>query len=210
MGIFDFLFKKKRKKKSNDEVSSIPPTRSVLKKPDTPTNEQRLPKKARFVTDKSLVEVQHVVEKPEPVFQGVLGDMYDDLLARGSKPVREIAIQEITPDHYIEASKVPQVYYPSEADLESHAASVVDTQITEVDDDCVIALFDFNARSEREMSISKGDIITVQKRQGTWIFGSKPCNTVQSRRHTRGPPQSTVHSEYGWVPVAFVTKFTTS
>jgi hypothetical protein len=209
MGIFDFLFKRKKKKKFNDEVNSIPPTRSVLKKPNTPMNEQKVPKKARFVTEKSLVEVHHVVEKPEPIFQGLLGDMYDDLLARGSKPVREIAIQEITPDHYIEASRVPQVYYPNEADLESHAASVVDTQVTEVDDDCVIALFDFNARSEREMSISKGDIITVQKRQGTWIFGSKQCSKAQTRRHQRGPPQSSNHLEFGWVPVAFVTKFTT-
>ncbi|KAJ3096885.1 hypothetical protein HDU97_005458 [Phlyctochytrium planicorne] len=70
----------------------------------------------------------------------------------------------------------------------------------------VIALHAFAKRSGKEMSLDKGDVIVVHKRQGTWIYGTKV-----RRRALEGvtdkKDEGKVEKEVGWIPVAFVAKY---
>ncbi|KAJ1564897.1 hypothetical protein HK096_005649 [Nowakowskiella sp. JEL0078] len=136
--------------------------------------------------------------------------------------------------------RIPKVYFPPQADVQSQMGSVVgdlneeeiealilgakDTVSTTNSDltsnepkqaDLVIAVHDFTARSVKEMGLSKGDVITVRKRQGTWMYGTKIIcvenesgNADGIDRFRRGPPQK--DGSVGWIPNAFVTKYVTS
>ncbi|KAJ3401600.1 hypothetical protein HDV05_000359 [Chytridiales sp. JEL 0842] len=114
----------------------------------------------------------------------------------------------------------------------------------ELHDDFVVAMHAFAARSAKEMTMLKGDIIYVHKRQGTWIYGTKiPPKTPDSTPSTEetlptetnsssskqsnsfrnifrknsgkdeGEPNAAGNEgeaeklEMGWIPVAFVTKY---
>ncbi|KAJ3197635.1 hypothetical protein HK101_002063 [Irineochytrium annulatum] len=106
---------------------------------------------------------------------------------------------------------VPSVYFPPQADVASEIGTVVegaaatagavtgaDYAIPGVvaagvgegplvgvppDAEMVIALHAFAARSQKEMSLAKGDVVVVHKRQGTWIYGTKA-----KRRSKDDPP----------------------
>ncbi|KAJ3037046.1 hypothetical protein HDV00_002114 [Rhizophlyctis rosea] len=143
------------------------------------------------------------------------------------------------------AVKMPEVYVSQEADVESQMGSVVGVSESLVglpkEVDMVYAIHDFTARSAKEMSLAKGDVITVRKRQGTWIYGTKvprsktpgggagagqqAANAANNKSFTdrfrRGPPQAggggAGESQsggaagetpaVGWIPMAFVAKF---
>ncbi|KAI8906006.1 hypothetical protein EDD86DRAFT_211308, partial [Gorgonomyces haynaldii] len=108
----------------------------------------------------------------------------------------------------LEANKrMPQVYV-QEDDAASCVASMVDSNhdlslltINPDSRDLVIALYPFNSRSAKEMSLNPGDIIQVRKRQGTWIYGTK-INKRQQMANGIVTPEV-----QGWAPVAFVTKY---
>ncbi|KAJ3050099.1 hypothetical protein HK097_008922 [Rhizophlyctis rosea] len=136
------------------------------------------------------------------------------------------------------AVKMPEVYVSQEADVESQMGSIVGVTESLVglpeEVDMVYAIHDFAARSAKEMSLAKGDVITVRKRQGTWIYGTKVPRTKTSLslpnnasnnndkasssfadRFRRGPPQGGAAGkgaaedapQVGWIPMAFVAKF---
>lgn len=197
----------KSKFKSKKQV--VISTHTKIDKPSalkSPNSTPAVPKKARFATDLPLIQVEPS-KTQEPIIRGFLADMYHDLLCR-SKSVEKVAIMEMGPYVYAHDSRMPEVYCP-DVDAESHAASVVDSEASMIDEDRVIALFEFSARSAREMSLVKGDIVSVQKRAGTWIYGQKIKSNSKQRsdmRYRRGPPQPGLG--VGWIPVAFVTKFT--
>ncbi|KAJ1562384.1 hypothetical protein HK096_010512 [Nowakowskiella sp. JEL0078] len=139
--------------------------------------------------------------------------------------------------------RIPKVYFPPQADVQSQMGSVVgeldadeiEALILNAKDtistasgansdstnngprqaDLVIAVHDFTARSTKEMGLCKGDVVTVRKRQGTWMYGTKIISAEVENgegegadRFRRGPPQK--GSMVGWIPVAFVTKYVTS
>ncbi|KAI8911981.1 hypothetical protein DFJ77DRAFT_542203 [Powellomyces hirtus] len=142
--------------------------------------------------------------------------------------------------------KNPAVYVAGgEGDAESQIGSVVGTTESLVgvlptatrNLDLVYAIHDFGARSAKEMSLRKGDVMEVKKRHGTWIYGTKFTRRSKSvdtglaatdpalkDRFRRGVPQDDANNnnnnnsnnsntsreekpEVGWIPMAFVAKF---
>ncbi|KAJ3258358.1 hypothetical protein HK103_003646 [Boothiomyces macroporosus] len=201
------------------EKTNQKPAMTVAKK-EIVKNKPQQPRKARFTSNDPMVNLspENKQVQETPVIEGYLGSMYHDILATSQSPVKQVAIKSVP--LALSNARTPQVYFPPEADSESHAASVVDSEassVMETEEERVIALHDFDARSDIELSIRKGDIIMVRKRQGTWIFGrilkshavisgSQEQNPLRFRR---GPPQPQHKKEtnYGWIPAAFVTKY---
>ncbi|KAJ3273761.1 hypothetical protein HDV01_003888 [Terramyces sp. JEL0728] len=201
----------------NVEAEKVQKAMPVAKKEIVKNKQQ--PRKARFTSNDPMVNLspENKPVQESPVIEGYLGNMYHDILATSQSPVKQVAIKSVP--FGMSNAKTPQVYFPPEADSESHAASVVDSEassVMETEEERVIALHDFDARSDIELSIRKGDIIMVRKRQGTWIFGRilKSHAVISGGqdqnplRFRRGPPQPQSKKDgYGWIPAAFVTKF---
>ncbi|KAJ3072879.1 hypothetical protein HDU98_002741 [Podochytrium sp. JEL0797] len=134
----------------------------------------------------------------------------------------------------------PLVYFPPQADVESEVGSVVGDSEPSLSHhlagkDLVFALYKYDARETKEMSLEKGDVIEVFKRVGNWIYGAKVTSeprsggisgdangfaTWQHKRQTRiaglrhasslNNPTSSVGkngNEIGWIPNSFVAKF---
>ncbi|KAI8846116.1 hypothetical protein BC829DRAFT_419448 [Chytridium lagenaria] len=127
---------------------------------------------------------------------------------------------------------VPTVYFPPQADVSSEVASVVEGEnvVAKQPDpnefavkgvvvgagkedgagaEMVIALHAFVARSGKEMSLAKGDVVVVHRRQGTWIYGTKARRKTED---AEGGEEATANGdgkkpEMGWIPVAFVAKY---
>ncbi|KAJ3102158.1 hypothetical protein HDU96_009723 [Phlyctochytrium bullatum] len=62
---------------------------------------------------------------------------------------------------------------------------VVDTAGLPPDVEMMIALYPFSARSEKEMSLSKGDVIAIHKRHQTWIYATKLRKLPRRSRRRR-------------------------
>ncbi|KAJ1553504.1 hypothetical protein HK405_007719 [Cladochytrium tenue] len=74
--------------------------------------------------------------------------------------------------------------------------------------DRVVALHSFAARSTKEMSLAKGDIVTVHKKSGTWIYGTKLSSATSGSLPQQQQQQDAAdqQKELGWIPVAFVAR----
>ncbi|KAI8902508.1 hypothetical protein BC833DRAFT_573073 [Globomyces pollinis-pini] len=211
------------------DASTGTPKQPVQTPIDSPKTQSKKPKdgdkkgKVSFASvDSPMVTVRGNTENgntdkenQDPEAQSeYLGKMYEDILLSRDSSIRDVKVKTV-PQNSLNGLS-PQVFFPIEADLQSQAASVVDSEASSFveEEERVVALYDFEARSEREMSFKKGDIIIVRKRQGTWIFGKivKANRSISDQsRFRRGPPQSSssqTNVVAGWVPVAFVTKFT--
>ncbi|KAI9092617.1 hypothetical protein DFS34DRAFT_632499 [Phlyctochytrium arcticum] len=169
-----------------------------------------------------------------------LSSLYPDIFA-----TNQIVSEPVQPHKAVPRN--PAVYVPDgDGDAESQMGSVVGASESLVSvvhshskADLVYAIHDFAARSSKEMSLLKGDVIEVRKRQGTWIYGTKlqrkrkgdgtlvpsaspsppPQNSTAKGfvdRFRRGPPQQqapqpqvgpALKPEVGWIPMAFVAKF---
>ncbi|RKP02201.1 hypothetical protein CXG81DRAFT_18101 [Caulochytrium protostelioides] len=157
------------------------------------------------------------------------------------------------------AARTPAVYYSPDADAESHVGSVVGGLSViagasgvsglralaassgavgttggaagSIPPEMVIAIHNFKARSAKELSLTKGDILAVRKRQGTWIYASRltpdrsgddaavaaaSSSAATSRakapgRLVRGIPAelkaASTAPKMGWIPMAFVAKY---
>ncbi|KAJ3280295.1 hypothetical protein HK104_000771 [Borealophlyctis nickersoniae] len=166
-----------------------------------------------------------------------LSSLYPHIFASESSQLWGVPVQKVALTSGPTQVRTPEVYVSPEADVESQMGSVVGVSESLVGlpptADMVYAIHDFAARSAKEMSLTKGDVVTVRKRQGTWIYGtkvprSKPSPTTADSssnpaskdnkdtnnnksfadRFRRGPPQAASSpAEVGWIPMAFVAKF---
>ncbi len=155
--------------------------------------------KARFAsTETPLIQVHEMsdIESTVTSVDGDLGQMYSNLVGTKSNLFDSVEIKSVSKHSQETEKKHPQVFLYPEADIESQVASMVGSVITNAPSrDLVIALYDFQARSAKELSITRGDILAVRKRQGTWIYGSIV---------NRGPE---AENAFGWTPVSFVAKY---
>lgn len=201
---------------------------------DTAPKEKR---RVAFPTSQPIASVrQSYIDPPLPTANNLptLSSYYPDIFAAENT---QIASVPVVP--YQTVSRNPAVYVAGgDGDAESQIGSVVGGTESLVgiaqNKDFVYAIHDFSARSGKEMSLKKGDVIEVRKRQGTWIYGTKiprkSGNSSESDsgkkeeekpkgfadRFLRGVPQSDGSSnnaqkeekpEVGWIPMAFVAKF---
>ncbi|KAI9343089.1 hypothetical protein DFJ73DRAFT_797427 [Zopfochytrium polystomum] len=75
--------------------------------------------------------------------------------------------------------------------------------------DRIVVLHGFAARSAKEMSVRKGEVLNVQKASGTWVYAVRTVPVAQGQTASMGAGGSggageTEKKEAGWVPVAFV------
>ncbi|KAI8804082.1 hypothetical protein BJ742DRAFT_465138 [Cladochytrium replicatum] len=76
--------------------------------------------------------------------------------------------------------------------------------------DLVIAVHEFSARSGKEMGLAKGDVVSVRKRQGTWIYGTKIRSAGGDLADVEVAQGDLKKLPMGWIPMAFVTKYVIS
>ncbi|KAI8809877.1 hypothetical protein BJ742DRAFT_802723 [Cladochytrium replicatum] len=76
--------------------------------------------------------------------------------------------------------------------------------------DLVIAVHEFSARSGKEMGLAKGDVVSVRKRQGTWIYGTKIRAAGGDAGEVEAAQGDPKKLPMGWIPMAFVTKYVIS
>jgi SH3 domain len=170
-----------RKAVSLQEVSADPTTKSrppagSHRAIDTKASLPRSKKEARFTSDKPLVEVEpDAVGSNTSSDKQLLGDLYENMYNLRNKAFEGIQIRTVSPRQ--SDLRKPQVFFTPEADAESCVGSMVElSEISAaafVEQDLVIAIYDFQARSGKEISLVKGDILLVRKRQGTWVYCAK-------------------------------------
>ncbi|KAJ3307058.1 hypothetical protein HDU76_004703 [Blyttiomyces sp. JEL0837] len=114
-----------------------------------------------------------------------IANLYPTIFASASKRVGNVTVKEtplMNPGVKIrdENTRTPAVYFPPQADATSEIATVVGNANDVarglealVKGDLVIAMHNFVARSQKEMGLVKGDIVSVHKRSGTWLYGTK-------------------------------------
>ncbi|KAJ3217853.1 Phosphoglucomutase-3 [Dinochytrium kinnereticum] len=76
----------------------------------------------------------------------------------------------------------------------SKSIPFTDDWVVDIDDlppgiEMLIALYPFSSRSDKEMSLEKGDVVAVHKRHQTWIYATKLRKLP--RRQRRGEPANT-------------------
>lgn len=64
--------------------------------------------------------------------------------------------------------------------------------------DLIIAIYDFNARSDRELSFKKNDILIVKQRQENWLYA---CHKNPPAGGSSGPVKS------GWIPFSYTAEY---
>ncbi|KAJ3005164.1 hypothetical protein HKX48_000840 [Thoreauomyces humboldtii] len=235
--------------RSPSEATSLP--RPIIKSASG-EREREKGRRVAFPTSKPIATVQQhpdphqhhhqqtAISKSAPT----LSSMYPEIFAAENTPMASVVVRP-TPA----VSRNPAVYVAGgEGDAHSQIGSVVGTSESLVGVlpsnrplDLVYAIHDFAARSAKEMSLRKGDVMEVKKRHGTWIYGTKftrrsrstdggpsddasnPSTTATAAagavlgkdRYRRGVPQEApladaetdVKPEVGWIPMAFVAKF---
>ncbi|KAI8822254.1 uncharacterized protein EV422DRAFT_577928 [Fimicolochytrium jonesii] len=207
----------------------------------SPRSSSEQKRRVAFPTSKPIATVQSESETPITDLLGggaTLSSLYPDIFAAESMNIASVPVIAHTA-----VVRNPAVYVAGgEGDAASEIGSVVGTTESLVGMiplkkgmDLVYAIHDFTARSAKEMSLRKGDVIEVKKRHGTWIYGTKftrrakipgpstpttptdPSPLGSSDRFRRGPPQQQNNNtpadakpEVGWIPMAFVAKFSAS
>jgi hypothetical protein len=68
--------------------------------------------------------------------------------------------------------------------------------LTQQQQDLIIAIHDFGARSDRELSFKKNDILIVKQRQENWLYA---CHKT--------PPANGVPVKSGWVPFSYIAEY---
>ena len=71
----------------------------------------------------------------------------------------------------------------------------------------IMAIHDYSARDNREMSLEKGDVLIVKQRKGTWIYGVKESNIFKIDLITNQQIKFD-HHEHGWVPATYIKPYT--
>ncbi|KAJ3179891.1 hypothetical protein HDU87_002459 [Geranomyces variabilis] len=224
--------------------------RPIIKSANSSSNNASSSDKQRrvaFPTSKPIATVQQTPDQPitqgdgsqpSPSQQQSLSSLYPDIFAAENTHIAQTPVLA-----HRAIVRNPAVYVAGgEGDAESQIGSVVGTTESLVgvlpsgsrNLDLVYAIHDFDARSAKEMSLRKGDVMEVKKRHGTWIYGTKfsrrqkasddpnspaagvtnPTARSASDRFRRGIPQDssaeqtkTEKPEVGWIPMAFVAKF---
>ncbi|KAJ3154533.1 hypothetical protein HDU86_004662 [Geranomyces michiganensis] len=200
-------------------------------------------RRVAFPTSKPIATVQQTPDQPitqgsgsqlSPQQQQNLSSLYPDIFAAENTHIAQTPVLA-----HRAIVRNPAVYVAGgEGDAESQIGSVVGTTESLVGVlpsgnrqlDLVYAIHDFEARSAKEMSLRKGDVMEVKKRHGTWIYGAKfsrrqklsdgasPASPRPANdRFRRGIPQDSgggataepksEKPEVGWIPMAFVAKF---
>ncbi|KAJ3157037.1 hypothetical protein HDU89_002447 [Geranomyces variabilis] len=222
--------------------------RPIMKSANSSSNASSSDKQRRvaFPTSKPIATVQQTPDQPitqgdgsqsSPSPQQSLSSLYPDIFAAENTHIAQTPVLA-----HRAIVRNPAVYVAGgEGDAESQIGSVVGTTESLVgvlpsgnrNLDLVYAIHDFDARSAKEMSLRKGDVMEVKKRHGTWIYGTKfsrrqkasdeanspasvtsPTARSANDRFRRGIPQDssaeqtkTEKPEVGWIPMAFVAKF---
>jgi hypothetical protein len=70
----------------------------------------------------------------------------------------------------------------------------------------ILAVHDYKARDNREMTLEKGDILIVKQRQGSWIYCVKESNIFKLDIITNQPIKFE-HREHGWVPSTYIKPY---
>ncbi|KAI8853159.1 hypothetical protein BC829DRAFT_382992 [Chytridium lagenaria] len=155
-----------------------------------------------------------------------LQSLYPDFFNIESPHIRDIEVRKVptTPSQ----PRFPLVFFPPAADVQSEMGSVVEgtqgasgassivsdmsfEEEMEVEGlpegvEMLIALYPFIARSDKEMSLVKGDVMAVHKRHQTWIYATKLRKLPRKSRRDLTADETT-GGEAGWIPAAFVTKY---
>ncbi|KND01078.1 uncharacterized protein SPPG_04170 [Spizellomyces punctatus DAOM BR117] len=221
--------------------SSQFPPRPIIKSNNSSSTIEREKRRVAFPTSKPIATVRSSVIEPTTSqnLTSTLSSLYPDIFAAENTQIASVPVSRHGGN-----LRTPAVYVAGgDGDAESQMGSVVGASESLVGvmsstkaADLVYAIHDFTARSAKEMSLTKGDVIEVRKRQGTWIYGTKlqrkkkdgtdkPMSpSVESPsssrgfadRFRRGPPQQQqpqadsppeIKPEVGWIPMAFVAKF---
>ncbi|KAJ3192791.1 hypothetical protein HK101_005965 [Irineochytrium annulatum] len=149
------------------------------------------------------------VEKENAVRHGVvvstLEGFYPGLFTTGAPAIRNVEVRRVVVEEIVEEVgggdlRTPAVYFPPQSDVASEVGSVVedgggggnsgdepggDTWVVETeglppDAELVMSLYDFTARSAKELNLEKNDVIWVHKRHQTWIYGTKLKKKLRS------------------------------
>ncbi|KAI8923946.1 hypothetical protein BC831DRAFT_468221 [Entophlyctis helioformis] len=148
---------------------------------------------------------------------------YQAHLLRGQPQQVQIQHAQHAQPHRVQVQTAVQPHYVQVQGVQSaQPANNNSNEMAGIPPDVVVAMYAFAARSEKEMSLERGDVVVVRKRQGTWIYGNKvDPSTMQPilhvhgggaemSRHQRGPPTAG-HAHMkplrGWVPASFVAKY---
>ncbi|EGF79137.1 hypothetical protein BATDEDRAFT_90148 [Batrachochytrium dendrobatidis JAM81] len=142
-----------------------------------------------------------------------------------------VPVNQVTPVDHLSSQRSLNVVVHQPTEIHSFVASVVDAnsvsksvlssvvpvkpvQTVETPNPdkptvkCVMAKYDYKARTAKEMSFQKGDVMVIRKRQETWLYGTLVD------KHTLKPTVIANHqdtgtiSSRGWIPVAFVVAYT--
>ncbi|KAI9008101.1 hypothetical protein BC832DRAFT_539012 [Gaertneriomyces semiglobifer] len=213
-------------------IRSIPSSSERSSTSDSDKENVREKRRVAFPTSKPIATVHSsVVDSAETPLSSTLSSLYPEIFVAENTHIASIPVvaQQAV-------ARNPAVYVAGgDGDAESQMGSVVGATESLVgalptvkDVDLVYAIHDFSARSTKEMSLTKGDVLEVRKRQGTWIYGIKlsrkpkdlssgsnspvpgyPAASGLPDRFRRGPPQQPGEAkpEVGWIPMAFVAKF---
>ncbi|KAJ1340909.1 hypothetical protein BSLG_004384 [Batrachochytrium salamandrivorans] len=132
-----------------------------------------------------------------------------------------VEIKQVAAPMTQSGQRMPQVVSAPELETHSYVASVVENGSaahqamaasaspqtpqsgpivhSNVPADMVVALYNYNARTSKEMSFVRGDIFSVRKREGTWIYSTK-LNRVTLKPLLVAPTDTPTASKTNAVP----------
>ncbi|KAJ3242768.1 hypothetical protein HDU78_001152 [Chytriomyces hyalinus] len=145
--------------------------------------------------------------RARPMDIDTMRSLYPDMFITESRKMSSTPVQYVENTFFSENEAQrrvgPPVFFPPQADVQSEAGSVVghvEVGATQhmAGRALFIAIYKHVPKETKEMAMEKGDVVEIAKRSGKWVLATKVAAS------DRG---STRVTESGWVPAAFVMKY---
>ncbi|KAI8836550.1 hypothetical protein BJ741DRAFT_190279 [Chytriomyces cf. hyalinus JEL632] len=146
--------------------------------------------------------------RARPMDIDTMRSLYPDMFITESRRMSSTPVQYVENTFFSENEAQrrvgPPVFFPPQADVQSEAGSVVGHVEMGASQHMAgrvlfIAIYKHVPKETKEMAMEKGDVLEIAKRSGKWVLATKVAASAD-----RG---STRVTESGWVPAAFVMKY---
>ncbi|KAJ3239134.1 hypothetical protein HDU81_006478 [Chytriomyces hyalinus] len=149
--------------------------------------------------------------RQRPMDIDTMRSLYPDMFITESRRLSSTPVQYVENTFFSENEAQrrvgPPVFFPPQADVQSEAGSVVGQVEMGASQHMAgrvlfIAIYKHVPKETKEMAMEKGDVLEIAKRSGKWVLATKVA--ASQAPADRGPSRGT---ESGWVPAAFVMKY---